>query len=191
VRGYVGKGRIGRVAGAIVLPTGTRTPMVRNGLEQDLTMDLCDLLAPDGIIAPLKVTSKKHALQELATIAAERTGLDSREIFNTLLQRERLGSTGLGRGIAVPHVKLAGLRNIVCVFARLEDPIDYESHDGEPVDLVFLLLAPDHASGDHLKALASISRVVREPSVLDALRNAPDVKGLRVALTRPVPSHAA
>jgi PTS system nitrogen regulatory IIA component len=165
--------------------------MVRNRLEQDLTMDLCDLLAPDGIIAPLKVTSKKHALQELATIAAERTGLDSREIFNTLLQRERLGSTGLRRGIAVPHVKLAGLRHIVCVFARLEDPIDYESHDGEPVDLVFLLLAPDHASGDHLKALASISRVVREPSVLDALRNAPDVKGLRVALTRPVPSHAA
>ena len=154
-------------------------------------MDLCDLLAPDGIIAPLKVTSKKHALQELATIAAERTGLDSREIFNTLLQRERLGSTGLGRGIAVPHVKFAGLRNIVCLFARLEDSIDYESHDGEPVDLVFLLLAPDHASGDHLKALASISRVVREPSVLDALRNAPDVKGLRVALTRPVPSHAA
>ena len=131
-------------------------------------MDLCDLLAPDGIITPLKVTSKKHALQELATIAAERTGLDSREIFNTLLQRERLGSTGLGRGIAVPHVKLAGLRNIVCLFARLEDPIDYESHDSEPVDLVFLLLAPDHASGDHLKALASISRVVREPSVLDA-----------------------
>jgi PTS system nitrogen regulatory IIA component len=160
-------------------------------LEQDLKMDLCDLLAPDGIITPLKVTSKKHALQELATIAAERTGLDSREIFNTLLQRERLGSTGLGRGIAVPHVKLAGLRNILCLFARLEDPIDYESHDSEPVDLVFLLLAPDHASGDHLKALASISRVVREPSVLDALRNAPDVTGLRVALTRPVPSHAA
>jgi len=154
-------------------------------------MDLCDLLAPDGIIAPLKVTSKKHALQELATIASERTGLDSREIFNTLLQRERLGSTGLGRGIAVPHVKLEGMRKILCLFARLEDPIDYESHDSEPVDLLFLLLAPDHASGDHLKALASISRVVREPSVLDALRNAPDVAGLRLALTRPVPSHAA
>jgi PTS system nitrogen regulatory IIA component len=160
-------------------------------LEQDLTMDLCDLLAPDGIIAPLKVTSKKHALQELATSAAERTGLDQREIFNTLLQRERLGSTGLGRGIAVPHVKLPGLRNIICLFARLQEPIDYESHDGEPVDLLFLLLAPDHASGDHLKALASISRVVREPSVIDALRGAPDVAGLRLALARPVPSHAA
>lgn len=154
-------------------------------------MDLCDLLASDGIIAPLRVTSKKHALQELATIAAQRTGLDQREIFNTLLQRERLGSTGLGRGIAIPHVKLPGLRNIFCLFARLETPIDYESHDGDPVDLVFLLLAPDHASGDHLKALASISRVVREPSVIEALRSAPDVASLRLALTRPLPSHAA
>jgi PTS system nitrogen regulatory IIA component len=154
-------------------------------------MDLCDLLAPDGIIATLQATSKKHALQELATIAAERTGLDSREIFNTLLQRERLGSTGLGRGIAIPHVKLAGLRGIVCLFARLEQPIEYESHDSEPVDLLFLLLAPDHASGDHLKALASISRVVREPSMLDALRNAPDTAALRSALARPAPSHAA
>jgi nitrogen PTS system EIIA component len=154
-------------------------------------MDLCDLLAPDCIIASLTATSKKHALQELATIAAERTDLDAREIFNTLLQRERLGSTGLGRGIAIPHVKLADLKGIVCLFARLEQPIEYESHDGEPVDLVFLLLAPEHASGDHLKALASISRVVREPSILDALRNAPDVAAMHSALTRMAPSHAA
>lgn len=155
-------------------------------------MDLCDLLASDGIIAHLSATSKKHALQELATIAAERTGLDQREIFNTLLQRERLGSTGLGRGIAVPHVKLPGLRNILCLFARLDEPIDYESHDGEPVDLLFLLLAPEHAGGDHLKALASISRVVREPSVIEALRSADDAAGLRQALlARPLPSHAA
>ncbi|HEX9880976.1 MAG TPA: PTS sugar transporter subunit IIA [Hyphomicrobium sp.] len=154
-------------------------------------MDLCDLLAPDDIIASLQATSKKHALQELATIAAERTGLDSREIFNTLLQRERLGSTGLGRGIAIPHVKLEGLKGILCVFARLDEPIDYESHDNEPVDLIFLLLAPDHASGDHLKALASISRVVHQPTTLAALRNAADPAALRSALTTMVPSHAA
>jgi PTS system nitrogen regulatory IIA component len=154
-------------------------------------MDLCDLLAPDDIIASLQATSKKHALQELATIAAERTGLDSRELFNTLLQRERLGSTGLGRGIAIPHVKLEGLKGILCVFARLDEPIDYESHDNEPVDLIFLLLAPDHASGDHLKALASISRVVHQPTTLDALRNAADSAALRSALTTMVPSHAA
>lgn len=154
-------------------------------------MDLCDLLAPDDIIASLPATSKKHALQELATVAAERTNLDARDIFNTLLQRERLGSTGLGRGIAIPHVKLQGLKGIVCLFARLEDPIEYESHDNEPVDLVFLLLAPEHASGDHLKALASISRVVREPSVLDALRNAADEQAIYSALTLMAPSHAA
>jgi PTS system nitrogen regulatory IIA component len=154
-------------------------------------MDLCDLLAPDSIISSLEASSKKHALQELATIAAERTGLDAREIFNTLLQRERLGSTGLGRGIAVPHVKLAKLDSIVCLFARLDAPIDYDSHDSEPVDLLFLLLAPEHVSGDHLKALASISRVVREPSTIDALRNAADAAGLHVALTVAAPSHAA
>jgi PTS system nitrogen regulatory IIA component len=154
-------------------------------------MDLCDLLAQDGIIASLQATSKKHALQELASIASERTGLDAREIFNTLLQRERLGSTGLGHGIAIPHVKLASLKRIFCLFARLDEPVDYESHDSEPVDLIFLLLAPEHASGDHLKALASISRVVRLPSVIEELRSASDVPALRSALTTMVPSHAA
>ena len=154
-------------------------------------MDLHDLLTPDGIIASLKATNKKDALQELAAIAAAKTGLDAREIFNTLLQRERLGSTGLGHGIAIPHVKLNALQEIVCLFARLEVPIEYESHDGQPVDLVFMLLAPEDASGDHLKALARISRLVREPSILDDLRNASDAAALHSALTMVAPSHAA
>ena len=154
-------------------------------------VDLHDLLTPDGITASLRATNKKDALQELAAIAAAKTGLDAREIFNTLLQRERLGSTGLGRGIAIPHVKLNSLRGIVCLFARLEVPIEYESHDGEPVDLVFMLLAPEDASGDHLKALARISRLVREPSILDELRNASDVAALHSALTMVASSHAA
>lgn len=154
-------------------------------------MDLHDLLTPDGIIASLKATNKKDALQELAAIAAAKTGLDEREIFNMLLQRERLGSTGLGRGIAIPHVKLNALREIVCLFARLDVPIEYDSHDGEPVDLVFMLLAPEDASGDHLKALARISRLVREPSILDDLRNAPDAAALHSALTMVASSHAA
>jgi nitrogen PTS system EIIA component len=88
-------------------------------------------------------------------------------------------------------VKLPGLKGILCLFARLSEPIEYESHDSEPVDLMFLLLAPEHASGDHLKALASISRVVREPSILDALRSAPDSAALRMALTVNASSHAA
>ncbi len=154
-------------------------------------MDLSDLLAPDGIIASLSATNKKQALLELSAIAAERTGLDSREIFNTVLQRERLGSTGLGQGIAIPHVKLGALNGIVCLFARLDNPIEFESHDNEPVDLIFLLLAPEHASGDHLKALARISRVVREPAVLDRLRNAPDATSLHLTLTMVAPPHAA
>lgn len=148
-----------------------------------MTMDLGDLLAADGIIPALKARSKKQALQELAARAAAVTGLEFREIYDTLLQRERLGSTGLGRGVAIPHVKFRSLRNIVCVFARLDEPIDFESLDGQPVDLVFLLLAPEHASGDHLKALARISRIVREPAMLDRLRKAPNAAELRKVLS--------
>ncbi len=154
-------------------------------------MDLGELLTAEGVIPVLAVTSKKQALQELSARAAASTGLDAREIFDTLLQRERLGSTGLGRGIAIPHVKLKALEQIVCLFARVSEPIDFESHDGEPVDLVFLLLAPEHASGDHLKALARISRLVREPLTLERLRAAPDAATLKRILTSPPASYAA
>ena len=154
-------------------------------------MDLGDLLAPGGIFPALEATSKKQVLLDLSARAAEVTSLDSRMIYDTLLQRERLGSTGLGHGIAIPHVKLVGIPGITCLFARLAAPIDFESADGEPVDLIFVLLAPDHAGGDHLKALARISRLVREPTALDRLRTAPDLASLKHALTRPVASHAA
>ena len=154
-------------------------------------MDLSDLLAPGGIFPAFEAASKKQALLDLSARAAEMTDLDIRAIHDALLQRERLGSTGLGRGIAVPHVKLNGLTGIVCLFARLTTPIDFESLDGEPVDLIFLLLAPDHAGGDHLKALARISRLVREPAALERLRSAPDLANLKRALTLPAASHAA
>jgi PTS system nitrogen regulatory IIA component len=157
----------------------------------DDSMDLSDLLAPEGILPALNVTCKKQALQELAARAADVTRLDERQLFETMLQRERLGSTGLGRGIAIPHVKAKNLESIVCLFARLSTPIDFESQDGEPVDLIFLLLAPERASGDHLKALARISRLVREPSTLEQLRHANDAAALRKVLTAPVTSHAA
>lgn len=150
------------------------------------TMDLGDLLAPEGVIASLKAKSKKQALQELAQRASEISGIEQREIFDSLLQRERLGSTGFGRGIAIPHVKFRSLKSIICVFARIETPIDFESPDNEPVDLVFLLLAPEHASGDHLKALARISRLVRDPAMLERLRTAPDATALREVLTAAV-----
>ncbi len=154
-------------------------------------MDLGDLLAPGGIFPAFEATNKKQALLDLSARAAEVTKLDPRIIYDALLQRERLGSTGLGRGIAVPHVKITGLSGIVCLFARLTKPIDFESQDGEPVDLIFLLLAPDHAGGDHLKALARISRLVREPAALERLRSAGDLAALKRALTLPITSHAA
>jgi PTS system nitrogen regulatory IIA component len=153
-------------------------------------MDIGDLLSPGGVIASLQAQSKKQALQDLSARAASMTGLEAREIFDTLLHRERLGSTGLGRGIAIPHVRLKGLSGIVTIFARVTQPIDFDSHDGEPVDLIFLLLAPDHAGGDHLKALARISRLVREPLTLEGLRAASDVADIKRILTLP-PAHAA
>jgi PTS system nitrogen regulatory IIA component len=154
-------------------------------------MDLGDLIPRDGIVTPLRVKTKKQALQELASEAAALTGLPAREIFDTLLQRERLGSTGLGRGIAIPHVKFKALKGMVCLFARLAEPIDFEAVDEQPVDLIFLLLAPEHASGDHLKALARISRLVRDPRALERLRAAKDENALHAILTEAATSHAA
>ena len=115
-------------------------------------MDLADLVSEQAIIPALAADSKKQALHKLAAKAGAIPDIDvpAREIFDTLLQRERLGSTGLGRGIAIPHVKFKQLDRIHCLFARLEQPIDFEALDDEPVDLIFLLLAPEHASGDHL-----------------------------------------
>lgn len=154
-------------------------------------MDLGNLLKEDAILPSMKAKSKKQILQELSQHAAQLTGLDAREIFDTLLHRERLGSTGLGRGIAIPHVKFKDLDHIVCIFARLEEAIDFDAHDKEPVDLIFLLLAPEHASGDHLKALAKISRLLREPHVLEQLRSSSSREALFAILTASSAPHAA
>ena len=154
-------------------------------------MELADLLSQRGIIPALKAKTKKQALHDLAELGAAVTGLPARDIHDGLIQRERLGSTGLGGGIAIPHAKFKGLDRIHCLFARLDTPIDFEALDSEPVDLIFVLLAPEHASGDHLKALARISRLLREPKALDRLRAARDRIGLHAILTQPVTSHAA
>ena len=146
-------------------------------------MDLTDLIAPEAVFPALKAKTKKQALQELAQRAAKLTGLDGRDILDTLLQRERLGSTGVGRGIAIPHGRVPALRSIVSVFARLDEAIDFEALDAEPVDLIFLLLAPEHAGADHLKALARISRLLREPSSIEKLRASKDRAALYSVLT--------
>ncbi len=154
-------------------------------------MELGDLIGPEAVIPALKANDKKQAFQALAERAANIAGLASRDVYDTLLQRERLGSTGVGRGIAIPHGRLAQLQKIVCVFARLEHPIDFEAPDEEPVDLVFLLLAPEPAGADHLKALARISRLLREPQTTEKLRGAHDRAALYSVLTKPSTVEAA
>jgi nitrogen PTS system EIIA component len=125
-------------------------------------MDLSDLIDVSAIMPALKANSKKQLLQLLAERAATISGIPEREVFDIILQRERLGSTGVGNGIAIPHGKLAGVKRIAGVFARLETPVDFESLDDQPVDLVFLLLAPEGAGADHLKALSRIARLLRD-----------------------------
>jgi nitrogen PTS system EIIA component len=155
-------------------------------------MHLSDFISPDSVLPSLRAKTKKQLLQELASRAARRTGLPERVIFDVLLQRERLGSTGLGQGIAIPHGKIPGLKGIVGIFARLAEPIDFEAVDGEPVDIVFLLLAPEGAGADHLKALARISRLLREGSAVEKLRASRDAAALYAVLTEgEASSHAA
>jgi PTS system nitrogen regulatory IIA component len=145
---------------------------------------LSDLLAPGAVLPSLKVNSKKQAIQELAERASQLVGLPEREIFETLLQRERLGSTGVGNGIAIPHGKLTKIGSLFGLFARLERPIDFDALDSEPVDLVFLLLAPEAAGADHLKALARVARVLRDPNTAQMLRGTRDATALHAVLTQ-------
>ncbi len=146
-------------------------------------MILHDLLTPDAVIAPLKANGKKQALQEIAQRAALITGLAERDIFETLLQRERLGSTGIGDGIAIPHGRPAALDRLRGMFVRLEKPIDFEALDGQPVDIMFVLLAPEAAGADHLKALARVARVLRDRTTLERVRRAHDASAIYAILT--------
>ena len=154
-------------------------------------MEIADLISPASVVANLRVGSKKQALQDLAKRAAETTGLPERAIFEVLLERERLGTTGVGNGIAIPHGKLPGLRRLYGLFARLETPIDFDSVDEQPVDLIFLLLAPEAAGADHLKALARVSRLLRDRAGCEKLRGADQADAMSARLPGPAPSHAA
>jgi PTS system nitrogen regulatory IIA component len=155
-------------------------------------MLLGDFISPDSLVPSLKAKTKKQLLQELSARAARLTGLQERDIFDVLWQRERLGSTGLGHGIAIPHGKVAGLKRIVGIFARVAEPVDFDAVDGAPVDIVFLLLAPEGAGADHLKALARISRLLREGSAVEKLRASKDAAALYAVLTADeASSHAA
>lgn len=153
-------------------------------------MPLADIVAPNAIIPVLRAPNKKQALQELAAKAASLSGQNERLIFEILMQREKLGSTGVGSGIAIPHGKLARLNRLFGLFARLERPVDFEALDGQPVDLIFLLLAPEGAGADHLKALARIARLLRDSDVTRKLRDSRDAEAIYAVLAMP-PASAA
>jgi PTS system nitrogen regulatory IIA component len=154
-------------------------------------MEIADLITPESVVCNLKATSKKQALQELSSRIAKLTNRRERAIFDVLLERERLGTTGVGMGIAIPHGKLPDLDRPYGMFAKLERPIDFEAIDEQPVDLIFLLLAPESAGADHLKALARVSRLLRNKSICEKLRGSDSADALYALLTEETASHAA
>lgn len=135
-------------------------------------MQLTEFLDFDAIKPALSAGNKRSLFTQLSTIAAERLGLDRALILESISERESLGSTGFGHGVAIPHGKVDGLARIYCLFARLAEPMRYKAIDGTPVDLVFLLLSPPDAGAEHLKALAAVSRITRHGPVVDKLRGA-------------------
>jgi len=143
------------------------------------------------VVADLRGSGKKQLLQQLSGRASALTGLDERRILDTLVDRERLGSTGFGGGVAIPHGKIEGLDRVFGLFARLATPVDYDALDRQPVDLVFVLLAPQGAGADHLKALARVSRVFRDHALADKLRGSTSADALYAMLTSGVQSRAA
>jgi len=145
--------------------------------------EIAELLQPEGVVAGLKATNKRHLLQELAAAAARLTGAGERAVLDVLIERERLGTTGVGRGIAIPHAKIDGIARPVGLFARLETPIDFEAVDDEPVDLVFLLIAPEGAGAEHLKALARVSRLLRDDELCRKLRGTKSADALYAVIT--------
>lgn len=154
-------------------------------------MELADLIARDALLPALKASSKKQVLTEIANRATDAYGLSPRRICEGLMERERLGSTAMGHGVAIPHARVEGLDHIVGVFARLERPVDFEAADGEGVDLVFCLLAPEEAGADHLRTLARVSRLLRDQETRAKLRATADAAALYALITEPLASRAA
>ncbi len=149
-------------------------------------MELTDILSEESVIACTGLKSKQDVLEALAERAAKVTGGDASAILAALTEREELGSTGLGNGIAIPHGKFSGTAGVTAVFARLDAPVDFEAVDDQPVDLLMMLLAPVGAGADHLKALARVARILRSEAIVEQLRAASDAAGLYAILTRPL-----
>ncbi len=148
-------------------------------------MNIEDLLVTELVFADFKASSKKQALQNLSRRWAEVHGFDDRLAMEKLLDRERLGSTGVGKGVAIPHARIEGLTKITGVFARLATPVDFDAVDDVPVDLVFMLFAPENAGADHLKALAKVSRLLRDSAACDKLRQTTNANALYAMIVQP------
>ena len=154
-------------------------------------MELVDIVSPDAVLPVVKASGAKQALQEIGRRAADAYGLDCRAVTEGLLAREKLGSTAMGSGVAIPHTRVEGLTNIVGVFARLQKPVDFEAADGQGVDLLFALLAPEEAGADHLRALARVSRLMRSETMRQKLRSSDDPVALHALLSEMSSSRAA
>ncbi len=154
-------------------------------------MEFADLLKAEAVIPQLRADSKKQALQELATFASELTGVEERAIFQVLLERERLGTTGVGNGIAIPHGKLSDVKELCGMFAKLDTPVDFDAIDDRPVDLIFVLLAPESAGADHLKALAWVSRLLRDGTICEKIRKSADRQAILDLICGSTTPHAA
>ena len=155
-------------------------------------MEIADLLTgPEAVLASVKASGKKAMLAELASRAAAIFKVDERRLFDRLLERERLGSTGIGGGIAIPHARMPSLTKPVGLFARLASPIDFDAIDERPVDIVFLLAAPEGAGADHLKALARVSRLLRDRALVDKLRATENPEALYALLVDSVQTQSA
>jgi len=154
-------------------------------------MDIVDILAPQGVFQRLKAANKKKLLIDLAQRAAPLIGGKEDKIFETMWEREKLATTGVGHGVAIPHGRIPKLERITGVFARLEEAIDFEAVDDVPVDLIFMLLTPEDAGADHLKALARVSRLMRNVGICEKLRAAPDKAALYALLTEPTATFQA
>lgn len=148
-------------------------------------MALRALLAPSSVLPTFRAATKTEALTRLSEAAGRALGVPATEIFAALVERETLGSTGFGGGVAIPHGKSDGVGAVTGFFARLEAPLDWDALDGAPVDLVFMLLAPHGATAAHLKALAKVSRIFREADTKAALRGTTDTDALYAILNGP------
>ena len=137
-----------------------------------MTMKISEIMSVNSVMLSLKAGSKRQLLQELARKASELTGINERTVFDTILERENLGSTGFGGGTALPHGRLSELNKVCGIFARLSTAIDFDAVDNKPVDTVFLLLSPESSGADHLTALAQISRVLKDENTCTKLRAA-------------------